>query len=1087
MENNIKKKTFGYHLGQFIIRWRWAVLLTTILLALITASGLQHAGFNNDYRVFFSKENPQLKAFDALQKKYTKDDNVYVVIEPKNGKVFEREVLLAINELVDSSWQTPYSSRVDAITNYQFTKAEGDNMFVEDLISNVEEKSDAEIKKAEQNALADPILINRLINEDASLAGVNIVIKKPDTEAYQKLQAEKRGVSDSLGITVTTYPDAETEVAAFVRNQVAQLKEKHPSIKTHLSGVVMLSNAFGEAANEDLSTLIPAMYGIIILTLILLVLFNTGIIKGISGSFKSILTAVNTTLATLLVLLFSILGGVGVMSYLGVALTSVSVSAPTMILTLAVADSIHILITLLQGMRNGLSKNEAIIESLRVNFMPVFITSLTTVVGFLTMNFSDSPPFRDLGNIAATGVGLAFIYSVTLLPALLSILPIWVKKKQKVNAKTKTNWLDRLAGFVIGNRRSLMAGSVAVIGLLLFFASRNNLNEQFVEYFDDRIEFRRATDYMADNITGIYTVEYSVSAGEEGGISNPDFLQTLAEFEEWFKQNDKVVHISTYNDIARKVNKSMHGDNPAEYKLPDNREEAAQYLLLYEMSLPFGLDLNNQINVDKSETRFIVTVDNITAKELIALSEAGESWLNDHQIKGESNLGIGTAIMFAHLTQRQIYSMAKGGLWAILLISIVLMLALRNVKFGLLSIIPNIIPVAAAFGFWYFLSGQITSGLAIVFSMTIGIVVDDTVHLFAKYLRARREQNKTSEEAIHYAFNTVGMAIITTTIVLSAGFFILGQSAFAMNAGMAQLTAITIIIALIIDMLFLPALMLAVDKNKIPATQLNFSNNLKFSKMKNFIMILFVMMIAISATAQNKGLDIAKKYDEAYTGWGSYTSTTKMILKNQHGQESTRLMDGRNFEEETDGDKSMIIFNSPKDVKGTAVLTYTHKEGSDDQWLFLPSIKRVKRIASNNKSGPFVGSEFAYEDLSSQEIEKYTYKYLKEETMNGATCHVIERNPVDSKSGYKFMYVYHNPDKRYRIEKIVFFDRKGSKFKTLLYKDYQQYKGKYWFPGELHMTNHQSKKETRILFEDYNFDVELDEKDFSQTKLKSAA
>ncbi len=815
MNQNNDQKTLGYYLGNFVTKWKWPVLIGSVLLAIITASGLQYAGFNNDYRVFFSAENPQLQAFDALQKKYTKDDNVYVIIQPKAGKVFQREVLIAIEEFVDSAWQTPFSSRVDAITNYQFTKAEGDDMFVEDLISTAVDKSDAAIREAEKNALADPILKHRLINEDASLTGVNIVIKKPDSDEYQATQAEKRRIADSLGITIPTYPDAETEVAAFVREQVALLKAKHPSIETHLSGVVMLSNAFAEAANQDLSTLIPAMYFIIILTLILLVLYNTGLIAGLSGTFKSIFTALNVTLATVLVLMFSILGGVGIMSYLGVELTSVSVSAPTMILTLAVADSIHILITILQGMRNGLNKNEAIKESLRINFMPVFITSATTVVGFLTMNFSDAPPFRDLGNIAATGVGLAFLYSITLLPAILSILPMWVQVKgDEATAQAKAGWLDNLAGFVIGNRRALLLGSIAVVGALVFFASRNQLNEQFVEYFDDRIEFRRATDFMAENLTGIYTIEFSVGAGEDGGISNPEFLRTLQEFENWFESNDKVVHVNTYTDIARKVNKSMHGDNPQEYKLPDNREEAAQYLLLYEMSLPFGLDLNNQINVDKSETRFVATVDNITATELIQLSENGEKWLNEHGIQGESNLGISTAIMFAHLTQRQIYSMAQGGVWAIVLISIVLMFAFRSFKFGALSIVPNILPVLAAFGVWYFLSSQITSGLAIVFSMTIGIVVDDTVHLFSKYLRARREQHKSSEEAIHYAFNTVGMAIITTTLVLSAGFFILAQSAFAMNSGMAQLTAITIIIALIVDLLFLPALMIAVDKRQ---------------------------------------------------------------------------------------------------------------------------------------------------------------------------------------------------------------------------------------------------------------------------------
>ena len=256
--------------------------------------------------------------------------------------------------------------------------------------------------------------------------------------------------------------------------------------------------------------------------------------------------------------------------------------------------------------------------------------------------------------------------------------------------------------------------------------------------------------------------------------------------------------------------------------------------------------------------------------------------------------------------------------------------------------------------------------------------------------------------------------------------------------------------------------------------------------MKLIIHIVWFTALIATIDAQDRGLEIAENYDKSYTGWHSYTSKTTMVLRNQHGQETERSLSGKNFEMVGDGDKSMVIFNSPRDVQGTAVLTYTHKEGSDDQWLYLPAIKRVKRIASSNKSGPFVGSEFAYEDLSSQEIEKYSYKYLKDESFNGDVCHVVERDPVDPKSGYKFMHVYFNPEENYRIEQVVFFDRKGAKFKTLLYNDYNKYKEKYWFPGELHMTNHQSKKETRIRFENYDFDAALDERDFAQAKLKSA-
>ncbi|MEM8764137.1 MAG: outer membrane lipoprotein-sorting protein [Bacteroidota bacterium] len=235
-------------------------------------------------------------------------------------------------------------------------------------------------------------------------------------------------------------------------------------------------------------------------------------------------------------------------------------------------------------------------------------------------------------------------------------------------------------------------------------------------------------------------------------------------------------------------------------------------------------------------------------------------------------------------------------------------------------------------------------------------------------------------------------------------------------------------------------------------------------------------------TAEQRGLQIAKAAEKADLGFGSSTVELKMTLKNKNGQTSERYLQTKTLELTEDGDKSLIVFNSPKDVKGTATLTFTHKVGSDDQWLFLPSIARVKRISSNNKSGPFVGSEFAYEDLSSQEVEKYSYKFLGQE----GTMLKVEQDPVDPKSGYTRRVATYNKEKGYRLEKIDFYDRKNALLKTLTYSGYKLYKSKFWRAGSLKMVNHQSNKETTLEFSDYNFDQELSDEDFSQVALKRA-
>ena len=248
---------------------------------------------------------------------------------------------------------------------------------------------------------------------------------------------------------------------------------------------------------------------------------------------------------------------------------------------------------------------------------------------------------------------------------------------------------------------------------------------------------------------------------------------------------------------------------------------------------------------------------------------------------------------------------------------------------------------------------------------------------------------------------------------------------------------------------------------------------------------LFCFQVLSAQSPEEKGLEIAKKAEEADKGFESSKVSLKMILTNKQGQESERYLENQTLELHDDGDKSLIVFNSPKDVEGTATLTFTHKTTADDQWLYLPSLKRVKRISSDNKSGPFMGSEFAYEDLSSQEVEKYKYKFIKEDDINGHAAYVIERYPLDPKSGYTKQVVWYNKE-NLRIEKTDYYDRKAALMKTLSFKDYKLYLNKHWRASELAMENHLSGKKTRLLFENYSFKTGLKEQDFSQNSLARA-
>ena len=535
------------------------------------------------------------------------------------------------------------------------------------------------------------------------------------------------------------------------------------------------------------------------------------------------------TFAIMLVVAFSVMTAVGMGGWVGLPMTAPSAISPIVVLTVAIANCVHIFSALVQFMRDGASrmpsgrssehqhpefqsnriKHDAIVEALRVNLQPVFLASLTTALGFLSMNFSEVPPFRGLGTFVAFGVGAAFVLSVTFLPALLSVLPIRVRE----TGYRLDTAMAVLAEFVVRHRRTLLWGSGAVVVVLVASISRNELNDVFLDYFDESIEFRRDADFTVENLTGLYSMEYSLGSGEPGGINDPEFLAEVAAFAEWYKEQPETIHVNVITDTFGQLNMSMHEDDPTEYRLPESRELAAQYLLLYELSLPFGHDLNNLIDLDKSATRMTVATQTLSSNEVLALDRRALHWLSRHAphiVRHESS---GTTLMFAFLGRRNIISMLAGTTIALVGISFVLIFALWSLRLGLLSLVPNLVPGALGFGIWGLAVGEIGVSLSVVTTMTLGIVVDDTVHFLSKYRRARYETGLASPDAVRVAFRTVGRALVTTSLVLVAGFFVVSLSSFELNSGMGKLTALVIALALMADFFLLPPLLMSVDRD----------------------------------------------------------------------------------------------------------------------------------------------------------------------------------------------------------------------------------------------------------------------------------
>ncbi len=748
-----------------ILRRRWLTVLLASLVMLAMAAGMRFITVTNDYRILFGEDNPQLLAFDALENTYSASNQALIAVTPREGKVFTREALGAVAELTEAGWRAPYSGRVTSLTNYTHSEGWGDELVVGPLVEDAQALGDADLPRIERTALGAIDVAGRLVSRDGRTAGVAIHFILPDN------------------------PDqAVVEITDYLRSQLEQARADHPGIEYYLTGDVVMNRAFSDATQDDLETLTPIVFLIIV------------------GLSVLILRSFLGAMAIVAVLVFVINSTMGFAGWMGVVFSPTNAGVPIIVMVIAIADSIHIVTGVLLGLRRGLDRNAAILESIRINAYPVLITSVTTAVGFLSLNASDSPPFRVLGNSVAFGVLCAFLYTMTLLPALLSILPL---RAPRARSEGKA-FFDRFADFVIARRTPLLWSLAAVVVVLAMGISRIELSDNMAQYFDDRYEFRRHTDYVIEHLTGVDKLEYSLDSGREGGITDPDYLRQADAFAEWYRQQPEVTHVQVFSDIMKRLNKNMHGDDPAFHRLPEDPALAAQYLLLYELSLPFGSDLNDRIDVAKSATRMVVVTKNAWSRDLRELDKRAQGWLEDN-VPDFAQEASGLSIVFAHLSLRNVHSMLRGTILAMALISFLLIWIFKSVRIGLLSLLPNFIPAIMSFGLWGYLVGHVGIASSVVIAVVFGIVVDDTVHFLSKYLKARRE-GQAAPEAVRSAFHTVGHALWTTTAVLSAGFLVFATSGFEVSWALGLLVTMTILFALAADFLILPTLLIAIDR-----------------------------------------------------------------------------------------------------------------------------------------------------------------------------------------------------------------------------------------------------------------------------------
>ncbi len=756
-----------------LIQKRWIAFCLSIVFVLFAGYGLKDFQMDADPRAYFAKDNEHLLRFKDIEKKYGRVDAVTLVLQIKEGELYSEENLKLLKELTDEAWLLPYAQRVDSLANYAYSWSEGDDLYVEELLEDTSNLTPERIQRIKDIALSDPDIVNRLTTTKGEFAMINTIVNNPFIDRVK----EEAEISDA------GYALAEKYEALY------------PHIDIAITGSVVSNTAMISKGMSDSTTLIPIMY-LIIFGLLFIFL------RSISAVFTIWVITVTSTSAAL-----------GMAFHLGIALNMLSISAMNIVITVSIAHCVHLLNGFLEGYRAGADKQTALSESLRINFQPIFLTTLTTALGFLSMNFSKMPPAHDLGNISAIGVVIAFALSLTLLPALALALPAGKVKARKEEGFQKR--MLQLAEFVIAKRGGLLLISVIFSGTMLALVPQNVINDVFSENIKKPNQFRSDNELIDQYFGGLYTIEFDFIAAPGKTISDPEYLDALDRFSNYLRSHPKVMNVRSYSDVIKRLNKNMHGDDPNHYAVPSSQQEAAQYLLLFELSQPQGADMTHFITSDKDGTKLIIATATMDSISLNNLGIEFKDWIHTNMPEYLHTEPTSLIYMWTYLGSSSSASAILGAVFALFLISVILTLVFKSIRYGLISLIPNLLPAGIGYGMWAMYSGLLQMSQMMVLSITIGIVVDDTVHFLSKYLRARRENNASSQDAVRYAFKHVGAPLWITTVVLVAGFGLLITSSFVPNADLGSLTAMILVSALALDFFMLPPLLMLIDKKPL--------------------------------------------------------------------------------------------------------------------------------------------------------------------------------------------------------------------------------------------------------------------------------
>lgn len=744
-----------------------AIVVGVIILTVLACIGTINLKIITDYRYFFDEDSPDKLAFAAMEEEFGGTDNVMLAYAPKSGNVLTPENILRIAALADALADIPYADKIDSLADISVAipgtagptittlrhQAEADE-FDEDLW----QRTLAEVRR-----FADGMLLA----SDNSMAAANVMLSLPDDNDFWVTRS----------------------VQKFAKQVRADFENQYPGDRILLAGVLPYYHDITELAMRDIYALFP-----------ICILIATLLLRGLLGSWRA-------AGACGLPVFCAVLTTVGLNNWFSLPTALPTMIVPIIVLVIALAYSIHYADTYLQIRGDMENSQSAAKQSFRENLEPAILTSATTVLGFLMMNTSISPPYRNMGNVAAIGVAVSVLYTVTLMPAMLTLVdpPYWRKKG-----------LLRTTLEAIGERFSkpirsfwVLSLGFAVILALLASISLNTIDDNINQWFDKDTRMRQDNEEVNKTLNGLQHLYFRLPAESPALVHDPEYLNTVKSFEDWLIKQPHVDAVRSLPTLVSNLNLTFGSGTRS---IPDDPKQTEQLLWVYEFSARPDDRAAGLLNADRSASLIHIARHNQPGQDFQAFAAEAHQWIKTNAPNMEVDPGKSGVMMFSKMALENIPPLIMGTLVVLLFATIVVAIALKSIRLGLISIVPNLLPVGLAFGTWGLFSGHVGIALSVISTAALGIIVDDTIHLLERYKEGRKGGAATPGEACRHAIRRVGGAITITTMVLVVGIGLIGFSQVQPTHELGLWLAITIAYAWLCDLLILPQLLTRFDR-----------------------------------------------------------------------------------------------------------------------------------------------------------------------------------------------------------------------------------------------------------------------------------